>query len=74
MWRVPVVVVYEHGEDPLKVLLVQNQHLVETFRADGAHERSATTLACGTRNGAEDLDSVATREPRPDGVALGRDA
>ena len=38
MWPVPVVVIDEHLKDPLKVLLVQNQQPVETFRADGAHE------------------------------------
>jgi hypothetical protein len=35
---VPVVVVHEHVKEPLKVLLVQNQQAVETFRAGGAHE------------------------------------
>jgi len=38
MWPVPVVVVDEHCENPLKVPVVQNQQPVETFRADGAHE------------------------------------
>ena len=31
MWPVPVVVIDEYLKDPLKVLLVQNQQLVETF-------------------------------------------
>ena len=38
MWPVAVVVVDKHFKDPLKVLLVQNQQPVETFRPDGAHE------------------------------------
>jgi hypothetical protein len=38
MWPVPVVVIDEHLKDSLKVLLVQNQEPVETFRAGGAHE------------------------------------
>ena len=31
MWPVPVVMVHEHTEDPLEVLLVQNQQPVETL-------------------------------------------
>ena len=38
MWPVPVVMIDEHRKDSLKVLLVQNQDPVETFRAGGAHE------------------------------------
>src|SRR5262245_18320229 len=38
MWPVPVVVVNEHFNNPLKVVMVQNQQPVETFRADRAHE------------------------------------
>jgi hypothetical protein len=31
MWPVPVVVVHKSVENPLKVLLVQNQQPIETF-------------------------------------------
>ena len=31
MWPVTVVVIDEHGKDPLEVLLVQNEQPVETF-------------------------------------------
>ena len=36
MWPVPVVMIDEHLKGPLKVLLVQNQQPVETFRAGRA--------------------------------------
>jgi hypothetical protein len=31
MWPVPVVVIDEHLKDSLQVVLVQNQHPIETF-------------------------------------------
>jgi hypothetical protein len=38
MWSVPIVVIHEHPDDPLEVLLVQNQQPVERVRTGGAHE------------------------------------
>ena len=60
MRPVPVVMVQEDTEDPLKVLLVQNQQPVETFRADGAHEpfRDAVGLWRAKRR-SHDRDPVA---------------
>jgi hypothetical protein len=56
---VAVVVVHEDGEDPLKMLLVQNEEAVETFRADGTHEplRHAVCRR-GTKRCANDLDPL----------------
>ena len=47
LWPVPVVMIDEHFKGPLEVLLVQNQQLVETFRADGAHESLGDTVGLG---------------------------
>jgi hypothetical protein len=56
---VAVVVVHEDGEDPLKMLLVQNEEAVETFRADGTHEplRHAVCRR-GTKRCANDLNPL----------------
>ena len=59
MGPVPVVVVHEHIENPLKVLLVQNQQPVETFRADSAHEPLGHAVGLRrAKRRANDLDPV----------------
>ena len=65
MWPVPVVMVREDTEDPLKVRLVQSQQPVETFRADGAHEPFGDAVGLWrAKRRPHDLDSVAARTPR----------
>ena len=60
MWPVSVVMIDEHLEDPLKVLLVQNQQPVETFRAGGAHEPLGHPVGLRrAKRRANDLDPVA---------------
>src|SRR5262245_17026903 len=54
MWLMPVVMVHEETEDPLKVRLVQNQQAVETLRAECEHKPLGTPLAWGARNGVLD--------------------
>ena len=62
MWSVPTVVIGEYVNDPLKVLLVQDQQLVETFRADRAHEplRNPVGLWRAKRR-SNDLDAVGSK-------------
>ena len=59
MWPVHVVVVAEDVKDPLKVLLVQNQQPIETFRADSAHESLGDSIGlwCAKRR-ANDLNPL----------------
>ena len=60
----PVLVVVGHGhlENTLEVLLIQNQHPVETFRADRTHKALAgTPLACGARNGVRTISILSAR-------------
>ena len=59
---VAIVVIREDGQDPLKVLLVQNQQPVETLRANGAHKplRDAVCLRRATRR-ANDLEPFASK-------------
>ena len=59
MGPVLVVVGHEHIKNTLEVLLVQNQHPIETFRAGRAHKplRHAIGLRRAKRR-ANDLDPV----------------
>jgi hypothetical protein len=60
MGPVFVVVGYEHIESALKVLLVQNQDPVETFRASRAHKPLGHTVCLrGPERRADDLHSIA---------------
>jgi hypothetical protein len=60
MWPVPVVVIDEHLKGPLKVLLVQNQQPVETFRADRAHEPFGNPVGLGrAKRRSHDLNPLA---------------
>ena len=63
MWPVPVVMIDEHLKDSLKVLLVQNQKPVETFRAGGPHEPLGNTIRLwrATRR-PNDLRAVASED------------
>ena len=62
MGPVFVVMGHEHFENALKVLLVQNQHPVETFRAGRAHKPlgHAVCLRRAKRR-ANDLDAIAAK-------------
>ena len=62
MGSVLVVVGHEHLENARKMLFVQNQHPVETLRADCAHKplRHAVGLRDAKRC-ADDLDPVASK-------------
>jgi len=59
-----MIVVREDGQDPLEVLLVQNQQPVETLRANGAHEplRHPVRLRRAKRR-ANDPDPLASSLP-----------
>ena len=54
-----VVMGHKHLEHTLKVLLVQNEQPVETFRADGAHEPFGHPIGLwGAERRANDFDPV----------------
>ena len=57
-----VVMIHEHGEDSLKMLLIQNQQPVETFRAGGAHKPlgHGVRLRCAKRR-PNDFNPVASK-------------
>ena len=62
MGPVLVVVGHEHLENTRKVLLVQNQHPVETFRADRAHKPLGHPVGLRrAKRRANDLDPVAAK-------------
>ena len=59
MGPVFVVMGHEYLENPLKMLLVQNEQPVETLRADGAHEPLGHPVGLrGAKRRANDLDPV----------------
>jgi hypothetical protein len=60
MWPMAIVAVHKYNDSSLKVLLVQKQQPVETFRADGAHEPLGDPVGLGrTKRRPNDLNSVA---------------
>jgi hypothetical protein len=64
MWPVPVVVIAEHLKGPLKVLLVQNEQPVETFRAGRAHESSGSPVGLWRETACERPQSRRSGTPR----------
>jgi len=61
---VAVVVVDEDVEEPLEVLLVQDQQPVETLRANGAHEPFRHPVRPrGAKRRANDLNPLASEHP-----------
>jgi hypothetical protein len=62
MGPVLVVVGHEHIKNTLKVLLVQNQHPVETLRAGGAYKPLGHTVGLRrAKRSANNLDPVASK-------------
>jgi hypothetical protein len=50
---VAIVMIREHGEDPLKMLVVQDQQPVETLGANGPHKSLTTPFAVGRETACE---------------------
>src|SRR5688572_6826132 len=63
MRPVLVVMSHEHIKNTLQVLLVQNQHPVETFRADRVHKPLSHPVGLrGAKRRANNLDPVASKQ------------
>ena len=62
MRPVAIVMIRENGEDPLQMLVVQDQQPVETFGANGPHRplRHAIRLGRANRH-AKDLNPTASK-------------
>jgi hypothetical protein len=59
MGPVFVVMGHEYLENTLKVLLVQNEHPIQTFRTDGAHESLCDAVGLWrSKRRTNDLDAV----------------
>ena len=56
-----LVMIHEDRENPLEMLLVQDQQPVETLGTNGPHKRAATPFACGARNGVRRISQSALR-------------
>jgi hypothetical protein len=63
MRSVPVVVIDEYPQDPLKVRLVENKEPVETLSTDGAHKTLGNRVGLWrAKRCLNDLNSVASED------------